>query len=187
MFFRIIFVMILFCATGGASVNVFAQQKSTAPQQQAPSVPGRDASNNRREMEYAPGDPMLETMAKMRIRAEVKEYEELLTRGEDVVKISEELKNFFQQNGTLAERAAEKLSQLEKSLKKIRKSFGGDDNDENETGAASLAEAVAKLAETGAALGEELKKTNRYTISADVIDRANEMLELIVYIRNSAR
>lgn len=167
-------------ATGAA---VFAQP----PANPKPNM--TDASNERGEKTYAPGDPILETMTKMRIRSEEKEHAEFIERGSEVVRLSAELNKLFLQFGSV-ERNAEKLNQLEKTIKKIRKTLGGsDDKDDNapETNPANLAEALAKLAEIGESLGEAVKTSTRYTISADSIDNTNELLELINFIRRAPR
>ncbi len=55
-----------------------------------------------------------ESLAKSRIDREKKEYEELLRRGEEAAKLSEELGNSFAQNKTLTVDDQKKLERLEK-------------------------------------------------------------------------
>lgn len=147
----------------------------------------RDASE-RREEPLAPFDNMLETKEKMRRRSEEEAHQKFVARGEEVANLADELKKAFESDGQFNQNGAGKLEQLEKALKKIRKTLGGDDDEESsgET-PASINEAVSKLSELGAALRDQLKESTMYTVSADSIGTSNEMLELIAFIRRTWR
>ncbi len=130
---------------------------------------------------------MRETREKWRLEAEEKEHRELLDRSDKAAHLSDELKKSLVQNNAFSGGDATKLTELEKLLKKIRKNLGGggDENDSvNEVKPASLAEAFNQLSEAGASLNDGLKKQTRHEISADSIDKSNEMLDLIALIRN---
>lgn len=136
-----------------------------------------------------PSQSMLETRERWRLDAEEKEHRELLDRTEKAARLSNELNESFTSNKAFLSNDATKLSELEKLIKKIRKNLGGDDDKDAtaEVQPATLPEAFAKLSETGAGLSEELKKRSRHEISADSIAKLNEMLDLIVLIRNFAQ
>ncbi len=150
-----------------------------------------DASNERPEKTLASGDPMLENLMKMRIRAEEKEHAEFVERGAEVARLTEQISRSFAETGAVV-RDLDKLVQLEKLVKKIRKNLGGSDDDKEnnempESNPATISEAVTKLAEIGANLSEAVKTSSRHTVSADSINNANELLELINFIRRLQR
>ena len=166
------------------SLTVSAQKKSNAM-----TVPGStDASGNEDDQTFSPGDKMIEFRQKMRIKQEMEDFRELVERGETTARLSEELLKSFAQNDRLASNDAEKLNNLEKTLKKIRKFLGGSDDDEaSEQKPVSLADALEKMSKISAELKDELKDSTRMTISATSIENANDLLELVAYVRSNMR
>jgi molecular chaperone DnaK (HSP70) len=73
-----------------------------------------------------------ESLAKSRIEKEKKEFDELLGRGAEALKLSEELEKSFKQNSKLSAEDQKKLDRLEKLVKKIRNELGGDGGEEND-------------------------------------------------------
>ena len=133
---------------------------------------------------------MLETRERWRMAAEVKEHRELLERSDKAWHLTDELNKSFVQNNAFSSGDRAKLTELEKLIKKIRKNLGGggDDRDQSEEAKPStLADAFNQLAEASAALNDELKKQTRHELSADSIDKLNEMLDLVTLIRNFAQ
>lgn len=132
-----------------------------------------------------------ESLEKMRIDKEKKEHGEMLGRGEEALKISEQLEAAFVQNGKLSEKEYSKVATVEKIVKKIRSDLGGDDGDEekdqvgNRENKYSPADAVKSLRSTTIALFDELKKTTRFTISAAAIQTSNAVLKLARFLRIS--
>lgn len=171
--------------------SAFAQRGQ--PQQPTPIKNNLPDAEERPEKTFAAGDPLLENLMKMKIRAEEKEHAEFVERGAEVARLTEEISRSFAEGGSVF-RDLDKLNQLEKVVKKIRKNMGGSDDDKRdddsetpESNPATIADAIAKLAEIGTNLGESVKASSRYTISADSIDNANELLELINFIRRAPR
>jgi hypothetical protein len=130
-----------------------------------------------------------ETREKMRIDKEKKEHDQMLARGEEVLKLSEKLEKSFSQNGRLSDTDRESLESVEKSAKKIRSELGGDDDDETindvlgKDGNASFAQAVDVLKTSAASLADELKKSTRFTISATAIQSSNAVLTVARFLR----
>lgn len=125
-----------------------------------------------------------ETLAKQRIEEIKKDYDELLEKGEKAVKLSEELQKSFAKNNKFTAQDKNKLKDLEKLLKKIRKDLGGDnDDDEVPEKPTSTANAVTSLKEKTENLFEEIKKTSRYTISAVAIKSSNALLNIVKFLR----
>lgn len=177
-------LLFLFVFTLAASAPVAAQRQ----QQKNEIKTGMPDASEQKETSFAAGDPIGETMEKMRIRAEEKEHAEFVERGEEVARLTRQISESFAITGSIM-RDFDKLGQLEKTVKRIRKNLGGSDDKDDvpESNPASVAAAVTKLAEIGADLSESVKTSSRHTISADSIDDANELLELINFIRRAPR
>lgn len=123
-----------------------------------------------------------ETLQKMRIDKEKKEYAEMIERGEEALKITTELETSFQKNGSLQPSEIRKLNEVEKLVKKIRSELGGDDDDDDEKSqpAASprRSDLISSFRSSAEKLLDELKKTSRFTVSAAAIAASNTVLRL---------
>ena len=133
-----------------------------------------------------------ETLAKGRIEREKKDYLELLERGAEAAKLSEELSASFGKNNSLNTEDRKKLERLEKLSKKIREELGAKDSESAEIDAAdagekliSFSDAFDKLKSISAKLSGELKKTTRHTISAVAIQSSNTVLKLVRFLRQT--
>lgn len=132
-----------------------------------------------------------ETLEKMRIDKEKKEYQEMLDRGTEVLKITEELEKAVDQNGRLTDRELSKVASVEKLVRKIRGELGGDDDDEDDKviradaqkSRMSPTEAVKSLRSATVALMDELKKTTRFSISAAAIQSTNAVLRVAKFLK----
>lgn len=128
-----------------------------------------------------------ENLAKSRIAKEKKDYEELIKRGEEALKLSEDLEKSFDENKTLSSQDRKKLERLEKLVKRIRSDLGGGDdresleNDDNTP--LSIATAFKYLQENTVKLVEELKKSTRYSVSAVAIQSTNFLLRIVKFVR----
>ena len=140
---------------------------------------------------------LCEQLDKLRIEQNKKEFQAMIARGDEALKISEELEKAVAISPRLSQIARVKLESLEKIVKKIRSELGGDDDDENNSGDAPAADADAprnetrnaappkdvvtalrSLKESAVQLVSELKKTTRFTISAAAINTSNAVLRL---------
>ena len=129
-----------------------------------------------------------ETLAKQRIEQEKKEYEELLSRSEEAVKLSEDLEKTFAESKEISSETLKKLEKLEKLVKKIRDDLGGDDDDEKseveeETKPTSVEIAFKKLQEAAVKLYTEVKRSSRYSISVIAIQSSNAVLKIVRFLR----
>ena len=131
-----------------------------------------------------------ETLAKQRIEREKKEYDELLKRTEEAVKLSDELEKAFNDSNKLSGEDRKKLDKLEKLVKKIRSDLGGsdDENDEvekdnEEDKPNSLIGAFKSLQSNASKLFDEIKRSTRYSISAVAIQSSNVLLKVLKFIR----
>jgi hypothetical protein len=171
-FYRFIFIVFLF----SASIVCVNAQSNTGEKEELPKG-------------------IKETLAKNRIDREKKDYEELLQRGEETVKLSEELDKSFVQNKKLTGEDQRKLERLEKLSKKIREELGGSDSnpssekenssDSDDIKLSSVSDAVDKLKNISRKLSDELKKTTRYTISTVAVQSSNALFKVVRFIRLS--
>jgi len=141
---------------------------------------------NPREKEELPKN-IKETLAKARIAQEKKEYEELLKRTEEAVKLSGEIEKAFADSNRLTDADREKLGKLEKLVKKIRDDLGGDDDEEEadakEEAPQDLLGAFKSLQANTSKLFDEVKRSTRYSISAVAIQSSNVVLKVLKFIR----
>src|SRR5438045_1575633 len=91
--FSVVFAMIF-------ATTAFSQIDATSP-------------NGRQPKEELPKN-IKETLAKQRIEREKKDYEELVQRSEEAVKLSEELEKSFSNSNQLSAEDLKKLEKLEK-------------------------------------------------------------------------
>lgn len=133
-----------------------------------------------------------ETREKMRIDQEKKEYEEMIDRGEQALKLSRDVERALQQQASLTRSDIEKLDELEKLVKKVRGELGGgnaDDNDDADQPAdaspKTVADAVKALSTYAGKLVDELKKTSRFGISAVAIQSSNSVLKIVRFLKVS--
>ena len=78
-----------------------------------------------------------------------------------------------------------KLERLEKLARKIRGTAGGSDGDKELPDAPGvIGGALSRLAKLSGDLKKSVSKTSRFVISAAVIERSNELIELIRHIRS---
>lgn len=127
-----------------------------------------------------------ESLAKQRIERAKKDFAELLARGEETVKLSNELEKSFTQNNQLSSTDLKKLDHLEKVVKKIRDELGGDDDDksiEPDDKPLSVVNALKSLQNNAVKLVDELKKTTRYSVSVVAVESSNLLLKVVRFLR----
>lgn len=132
----------------------------------------------------------VEMLEKLRIEKEKKEFDQMIARSEEVLKISSELENAFAQNGRLSGREISKVETVEKLVKKIRSELGGDDDEgekseryQPEEKRLSHGDAIKTLRSTTVELFDQLKKTTRFTISAAAIQTSNAVIKIARFLR----
>lgn len=152
-------------------------------------------NNDREEQPKA----IQEQLRKLQIEKEKKDHETMLVRGDEALKISEELELKAATNAKLDAKDKANLESLEKLLKKIRNELGGDDDaesapesDETDTqpteakpnnNPKDVVDGIKSLRKTTIKLVDELKKTTRFTISAAAIQTTNTVLRITRFLR----
>lgn len=159
-----IFIFLVFLAI---SPNVFAQQDRAKEEQ---------------------SDGMKEILVKNEIRRQRQEFLELQKRGEEALKLVEELEISLKENNSFSAADLKKLEKLEKLVRKIRSDLGGgnDDDEKNITDEEtpnSALKAFNILKENVTNLAAELKKATRFTISVLAIKSTNLALRAVKFLR----
>lgn len=126
-----------------------------------------------------------ESLEKMRIEKEKKDYQDMMERGKEALKLSENLEKSFAQRGTLTKENYAQIAAIEKLTKKIRNDLGGDDDGEDKSDSTKLSDAdgVKTLRERVVSLYDELKKTTRFSISAAAIEGTNAVLRVARFLK----
>ena len=128
----------------------------------------------------------------MRVRWEIKYAEkerlENLDRAREASQIGAELYEAYEHNNGLTANDRKKLDRLEKVTKKIRSRAGGSDGDEAMSDMPNqMGPMLKRLSETVDIMCKAVEKTPRQIVSATVIERSNDVLEMIRWIRSFAR
>lgn len=133
-----------------------------------------------------------EMLTKKRIEQAKKDHAELIERGDEAIRLTDQLERSFEQNQQLSEGDRQRLDQLTTIVKKIRKELGASDDGPDEgdektlTGEESpsdLKTAFKALQSTTIKLVDELKKHTRFTISAIAVQSSNALLRIVRFIR----
>lgn len=129
-----------------------------------------------------------EMRAKWEIKYAEKERMENLDRAREAAQLGSELYNTYSNTKMFSQTEKKKLDRLEKVTRKIRSQAGGSDGDgEDEQPPNQMDAALKRLSEASTELRKAVEKTPRQVVSATVIERANEILEIVRFLRNSIR
>lgn len=155
---------LLFFAVAICVVNVGAQDASGRRNQPLP-------------------DSIKEKMLEMKIKNEKEDFEQLIARSEEVVKLTEEIEVSYNEHNKLTNDDKEKLSKVDDLLEKIRKELRADKDKEKVKPPKSILSAIQSLREDTVTLLDEIKKTSRHSISVVAIQSTNAVLKLVKFLR----
>jgi hypothetical protein len=167
--------LLILCAAAAS----FAQSRQDDP-------PQNPQSSNRAagQQPAAPGSPEAEMLRRAAIRHAEELHKDTVERADEAAQLAGELRTAFEKSKSFAREDLKKFERLENLARKIRGSAGGSDDDEKlKDPPARLEAAVARLAELSDSLNDSVRKTSRLVVSAAVIERSNELIELIRHIR----
>lgn len=133
-------------------------------------------------------DPLTSIEEEMRgkraIKFAEKEYRENIERAHELASLGSQLANSFKKSQQFARQDFKKLDRLEKLTKAIRNAAGGSDSEKEAVmPSVNLNHNVNKMFSVVESLAKRVEKTPRHVISAEVIDEANVLLELIRLVR----
>lgn len=132
-----------------------------------------------------------EMVEKQRILRQKKEFGEMLKRGDEALKLSEELETSFNETENLSPRDLEKLAALEKVVGKIRNDLGGGDDDDKledstvpeNNARRDVVSAFKFLRSSTVRLVDELKKSSRFSISVAAVESSNAVIRIVRFLR----
>lgn len=143
---------------------------------------------DRPESKIQVGSPEAEMLARQELKAAEKDYKENQERAREAAQLSTELREAYLNNKSFGRTEEKKLERLEKLARKIRSEAGGSAGEATlENVPTQMEPALSRLTEVTDKMRKVVEKTPRQVVSAAVIDRANELLEIIRYIRTFTR
>ena len=151
----------------------------------AQQMPDASSADGKPREDFSTG--IKETFAKQRIKAEEKEFSQLLDRSVEAAKIGDELYRSFEANQKLMPEDAKKTEQLEKLVKKIRGELGSEKVEVGlfDGSSVSFNSALENIKDISANLASELKKQGRFSISVAAVESSNKLLELVRFVRQN--
>lgn len=163
---------LLFCLAAGAR----AQSPGTI---ENPLGPPRQ-----RESEAVFGSPEAEIKYRATVRHAESTHKEMVERAKENLQLVSEVRASFDVAKSLGAAELKKLEKIEKLARKIRGAAGGGDDDEVlKDPPAKLEGAVARLSDVSGELLRRVEKTSRFVTSASVVERSNELIELVRHIK----
>lgn len=173
-------LLLLIMATSAADAGAQTARSRPAP------IP--DARDSARDELPRLGSPHEELLDRAAIKSMEATHKETVERARESALLGGELRAAFEQNRALSREDLKKLERLEKLARGIRGRAGGSDDDERPADLPTDIEAaLSKLAELSDDLRKQVEKTSRHVVSAGVIERSNEVIELIRRIRTLSR
>jgi len=128
--------------------------------------------------------PAEEMHVRRAIKLAEKDHLENLDRAREAAKISADLKTTFATTKALSPPDFKKLEKLEKLTRRIRSEAGGSDSETTlDQIPKNLESALTRIADVSDQVRKEVEKTPRQVVSACVIERVNQLLEVIQYAR----
>ncbi len=120
----------------------------------------------------------------LELKREEGDHQEHIARAKQNAQLAVELREAFARHKTMNTSELKKLSLMEKLSRKIRSNAGGQENKEElKTPPQQVEEALDRLVELSLELQKTVEVTPKQVVSITVIKRANEVVELVRYIR----
>jgi hypothetical protein len=186
MLFRTLLLLALAIGLAGAAQAQI--QKPGATQQNPNDSMSAEKAKSGKDSSIMVGSPEEEMMARQDLRAAEKDHQENLERAREAAQLSAEIRDAYLHNKALGRTEQKKLERLEKITRKIRSEAGGSDGEVTlENVPTQIEPTLARIAEISEKLRKVVEKTPRQVVSASVIERTNELLEIIHYLRNFMR
>lgn len=159
--------------------------------QSAPKFPGNVQQNDKPAGGEDDGPQTVshrEMIKEMELKREEGDYKEHLARAKENAQLAAELQETYARQKTLQASELKKLSRMEKLARQIRSRAGGEENkDELKEAPVEIEVALKRLAGLSTELQKKVESTPRQVVSTAVIRRANEVVELVKYIRTLYR
>ena len=166
---------------------------ATVANAQADVLPDASSRSGRPRGDDAP-QGLREMLAKQRTERDKKEYQDLLDRGDEALRLTKQLEASYEQHGGFSQEDRIRLESLERTVSKIRKELGASDDAaaekdaitpalEQERNPSNMEEAFTFLKSSTLKLVDELKKTTRFSVSVVAIQSSNTIMKLVRFLR----
>jgi hypothetical protein len=151
-------------------------------------VAGANRPDSGSESSIMTGTPEAEMLARREIKAAEKERLENLERAREAAQLSSEIRSAFLKSQLLGRAELKKLERIEKLTRRVREYAGGSQAEVTlDNVPHQLETALGQLFDYSEAMRKAVEKTPRQVVSASVIERTNQLLELIRYVRALTR
>jgi hypothetical protein len=135
-----------------------------------------------------PVGPEAELLHRAAIRRQVEAHQGMVERARENTRLGSQLTESVGKGVFPNADEIKKLDRMEKLARKIRGDSGGsEDEDGLQNPPGDVAVAIRLLAETSENLLKEVEKTSRHVISATVIKRSNEVIQLVRHVKSFVR
>lgn len=125
-----------------------------------------------------------EMRAKREIQAADKARKDNLNRTRDLATLGANICESYKAKAQLSKEELKSLEKAEKLAKAVREALGGSDDEiQLEDPPANVADAIDKISTLSASVRDKVEKTPKRVISAELIDEANVLLQLIRWVR----
>lgn len=179
---------LLFLASLIAALSICAVGQTPVPMPPDGMSAEKSSPNSPSSKSVFDNQPGAEMRAKRLLRLAEKEHLENLERARSVARLSAELKDAVARANGLGPDDKKKLEKVEKLTRKVRSEAGGSDSEVTlEKYPVDLESAFVRLADVSEEMRKEVEKTPRQVVSTSVIDRANQILEIIQCARKWAQ
>ena len=129
-----------------------------------------------------------EMLRELEIKREEHEHQESLGRAQESARLGQELRAHYEHAQTFGAAEWKKLNRVEKLARQVRSDSGGaDDKSDLADPPRDMGAAIKRLAEAAAQLCKKVEQTPRQVVSAAVIERANEVIEVARYLRTFSK
>ena len=146
--------------------------------------PARGSASSDSTDNHDQESPQREMLRAMEIKREERDYKQHVARAKENAQLGVELNEAFSRQHSLQPADIKKLNRMEKLSRQIRSDAGGEDTKDELKDPPLMCDAALKqLVELSEELHKKVANTPRQVISAEIIKRAQKIIELIKYIR----
>lgn len=129
-----------------------------------------------------PSEGFADTLERMKIKRQVEEHKKLVKSAHQAEEIAGRLHEDVA-NNKLRAPAEKKLKEIEKAAKQIRNYVGGNSDEKDFDPPSTLDEAVTQMADTTKLLSEQMDKTSRHLVNANILISASNIMRLVKFLR----
>lgn len=184
----LLFAIILCGATFAA-----AQQQSMP----RPIVPASRADRNDNDDDMRPlGSPEREMLDKQRLASFDSRHREFQNRAQESARLALSLHQGFAQSDTLNQAGWKNLERIAKLVRQVREFSGGSNDDDEHQSATQnpstpsmppIKDTLRTLVELTAQLADAVEHTPKHVVSATIINRANDVIDLVEQLKRTNR